>query len=565
MDLTNLISVARGEKEADLILKNGRIVNTFVGKIIEDDIAIYKDKIAGVGNYTNAKEIIDLKGDFIAPALMNGHVHIESSMLHPFYYAKALVPKGVLSVFTDLHEITNVSGLEGIKFVMYWAEKLPMDIFFMTPSCVPASDKETSGFNLTLKEIKEVLNYPEIIGLGEMMNFNGIINGDEEELEKIILAKGKVIDGHAPNLRGKQLNAYLSSGILSDHETTEYEEGKEKLEKGMFLMIREGSTEKNLETLLPLVNDKTYRRCIFITDDKSCFDLLKEGDIDDVVRKAIEFGLDPIRAIQMASINTAEYFHLFQKGGIGPGYSADLMSLSNLEKLEVDKVFYQGKLVAKQGKSLFSIPKIPLELNNTINFKPFNKNDLKLKAKTNQEKEKRIVIEIIPGQIKTRKMIEKMDIKDEKVVPNIKKDILKLVVIERHKATGNIGIGLVKGFGLTEGAFASTHAHDSHNIVCVGTNDDDIIAAIKEIKKLQGGFVVCEGGEIKAKVSLPIAGLLSNKPLKKVVSEYKDLLREVEKLGDLPPAPFDILSFLTLAVIPEVRLTDLGLVDLTAN
>lgn len=565
MDLANLIGVARGERKADLILKNGRIVNTFVGEIKEDDIAIYRDRIAGVGNYTKANEIIDLKGEFIAPALMNGHVHIESSMLHPFYYAKALVPKGVLSVFTDLHEITNVSGLEGIKFVMYWAEKLPMDIYFMTPSCVPASDKETSGFNLTLKDIKEVLNYPEILGLGEMMNFEGIINGDEEELEKIILAQGKVIDGHAPNLKGKELNAYLSAGIFSDHETTEYEEGKEKLEKGMFLMIREGSTEKNLETLLPLVNDNTYRRCIFITDDKSCFDLLNEGDIDDVVRKAIDYGLDPIKAIQMATINTAEYFRLFQKGGIAPGYSADLITLENLEKLDVNKVFYQGKLVAKQGKSLFSIPKIPLELNNTINFKPFNRDELQLKANSNQDREERIIIEIIPGQIKTKKIVEMMNIKDRLILPNLEEDILKLVVIERHKATGNIGIGLVKGFGLKKGALASTHAHDSHNIVCVGVNDNEIMTAIQEIKKLQGGFVVSKEGKIKAKVPLPIAGLLSNMPLNKVVSEYKALLREADKLGNLPPAPFDILSFLTLAVIPEVRLTDLGIVDLTTN
>jgi adenine deaminase len=416
---------------------------------------------------------------------------------------------------------------------------------------------------LTLEDINEVLNYPEIIGLGEMMNFEGIINGQEEELEKLLLAEGKVIDGHAPNLRGKELNAYLSAGIFSDHETTEYEEGKEKLEKGMFLMIREGSTEKNLDTLLPLVNDNTYRRCILVTDDKSCFDLLKEGDIDHVVRKAIGKGLDPIRAIQLTTINTAEYFGLIHKGGIGPGYSADLITLKNLERLEVDKVFYQGNLVSKKGKSLFSIPKIPMELNNTINIKPFDQEDLQLRAKTDQKKQERAIIEIIPGQIITKKIKDFMEVKGGLIHPNKEKDILKLVVVERHHASGNMGIGLVKGFGLQSGAIGSTHAHDSHNIVCIGTNDSDIFNAIEEINKMQGGFVVSKDEEIMAKVPLPIAGLLSNKPLKDVVNEYDRLLKEADKLGDLPPAPIDILSFLTLAVIPEIRLTDLGLVDLT--
>jgi len=557
MDLKELISVARGEIPADLLLKNARIVNTFVGEIEQADVAIYSDRIAGVGDYSKAKEIIDLQGQFLAPGLINGHTHIESSMLHPARYAEAVVPRGTLAVVTDLHEIANVCGSEGIKFVTDVTRKLPLDMLFMAPSCVPATHLETSGAQISSKEVKKILAHPKIIGLGEMMNFPGVVSGDEEVLKKISASKGKIIDGHAPGLAGKELNAYLSAGILSDHESTTLEEGKEKLRRGMYLMIREGSSEKNLDALLPLVTDNTYKRCFFVVDDRNCSDLLREGDIDAVVRKAIDRGLEPIRAIQMATINAAEYFRLHDRGGIGPGYIANLITITDLAKLNIDMVFHQGKLVAKQGKPLFPLPPITLELRDTVRIKPPMGKSLKIAAVDKTYP----VIEIVPGQIVTKKAVEKMRVVDGAIMPDVERDILKLVVVERHRASGNIGVGLVKGFGVKNGALASSVAHDSHNIIAVGTNDFDILKAIEEINRLQGGLVVCADVEILAALPLPIAGLLSPEPLEVVVSQHEKVERTAASLGNLPPAPFALLSFLALPVIPELRLTDLGLVD----
>jgi adenine deaminase len=566
MNLKELISVARGEIPADLLLKNARIVNTFIGEIEQADVAIYGDRIAGVGDYDKAKEIIDLQGRFLAPGLINGHTHIESSMLHPARYAQAVVPRGTLAVVTDLHEIANVCGSAGIKFVTDWARKLPLDMLFLAPSCVPATHLETSGAQINSKEVKRILAHPKIIGLGEMMNFPGVVSGDEEVLQKIGASQGRVIDGHAPGLTGKELNAYLSAGILSDHESTTLEEGKEKLRRGMYLMIREGSSEKNLDALLPLVTDNTYKRCFFVVDDRSCSDLLQEGDIDAVVRKAVSRGLEPVRAIQMATINAAEYFRLHDRGAIGPGYMANLITITDLAKLEIEMVFYQGKLVAKQGKPFFPLYPITLELKDTVRIKPPTAKSLSLRApivsgRSNLSEESHPVIEIIPGQIVTKKAVENIKVVNGAVMPDVERDILKLVVVERHKASGNIGVGLVRGFGLKKGALASSVAHDSHNIIAVGANDLDILKAIEEINRLQGGLVVCADLEILASLPLPIAGLLSPEPLDAVVSQYETVEKAAASLGNLPPAPFSILSFLALPVIPELRLTDLGLVD----
>jgi adenine deaminase len=557
MDLRELISVARGETPADLLLKNARIVNTFIGETEQANVAICGDRIAGIGDYDEAKETIDLQGQFLAPGFINGHTHIESSMLHPARYAQAVVPRGTLTVVTDLHEIANVCGSEGIKFVTDVARKLPLDMLFMAPSCVPATHLETSGAQISSREVQKILAHPRIIGLGEMMNFPGVVSGDEEVLKKISASKGKVIDGHAPGLTGKELNAYLSAGIASDHESTNAEEGMEKLRRGTYLMIREGSSEKNLDALLPLVTDNTYKRCFFVVDDLSCSDLLWEGDIDAVVRKAIERGLEPVRAIQMATINTAEYFRLYDRGAIGPGYVANLVTITDLATLEIDRVFYQGKLVARQGKALFLLPPVNLELRDTVRIRPIMRKSLKIAAVD----ETYPVIEIIPGQIVTRKTVEKMKVVDGTVMPDLERDILKLVVVERHKGSGNIGVGLVKGFGLKKGALASSVAHDSHNIIAVGNDDLDILKSIEEINRLQGGLVVCANLEILASLPLPIAGLLSPEPLDVVVSQHEVVERTAASLGDLPPAPFAILSFLALPVIPELRLTDLGLVD----
>jgi len=553
-----LISAAKGETPADLLLRNARVVDTLAGGERQGNVAIYGGRIAGIGDYDRAKESIDLQGAYLAPGLINGHTHIESSMLHPVQYAQAVVPRGTLALVTDLHEIANVCGFEGIEFVRAWAEKLPLDILLMAPSCVPATALETSGARIGVAEVRKLLSYPDVIGLGEVMNFPGVLGGDKEILGKIAAAEGRTIDGHAPGLHGKELSAYAAAGIRSDHESTTLEEGRERLEEGMYLMIREGSSEKNLDTLLPLVTDKSYKRCLFVVDDRSCSDLLHEGDIDSVVRKAISRGLEPIRALQLATINAAEHFRLYDRGAIAPGYLANLITVTDLSNLEIDMVFYRGKLVAMQGKPLSPPPSITSELTDTVHIKHPTMESLKLAPAG----ETYPVIEIVPGQIVTRKRIEKVKVVDGRVVPDLDRDILKLVVVERHQATGNVGLGLVKGFGLKQGALASSVAHDSHNIVAVGTTDLDILRAIEEVARLQGGLVACARGEIISRLPLPVAGLLSPEPLKAVVAQHDALESAAAKLGNLPPAPFSLLSFLALPVIPELRLTDLGLVDI---
>jgi len=550
--LADLISVAKGELPADLLLANARVINVFSSEIESGNVAIYGDRIAGVGDYQRAKKVLDLGGKYIAPGLINGHIHPESSMLDIGQHARAVVPHGTTALITDLHEIANVCGMEGIKYVLDYARRLPFDLFLMAPSCVPATHLETSGASLGPEDIRQVLKWKECLGLGEVMNFPGVLSGDETVLRKISLATGKIIDGHAPGVTGKNLSAYIAAGIHSDHESVSIDEAREKLQLGMTIMIREGSSEKNLETLLPLVTDKTYNRCLFVVDDRSCADLLRDGDIDAVVRKAIGLGLDPVRAIQLATINPAQYFRRDGLGGIAPGYMANLIVLSDLRRLQIDMVFYQGDMVAQEDKPLFTLPKATTELTSTVNIKPFNIEALRFLASG----EVMPIIEVVPGQIITRKRLEKI-----KAIPDTSRDILKLVVVERHKATGNIGVGLVSGFGLKRGALASSIAHDSHNVIAVGASDEDIFTAIKEIERLQGGLVATAGGKVLASLALPVAGLLSDQPLEIVVSKLEGLEKIAGELGTKLSSPFATLSFLALPVIPEIRLTDLGVVD----
>ena len=559
--LAGLISVAKGESPADLVLTNARVVNVFTGEVETGSVAIYGDRIAGVGDYHQARQVIDLGGKYLAPGLINGHTHIESSMLDIGQYARAVVPRGTLAVVTDLHELANVCGLDGIRYILGCARRLPLELFLMAPSCVPATHLETSGACLEAKGLKRVLGWRGVIGLGEMMNFPGVIGGDSNVLNKINLAKGSIIDGHAPGVTGKDLSAYIAAGIYSDHESVSLEEAREKLRQGMYIMVREGSSEKNLEALLPLVTDKTYKRCLFVVDDRSCADLLRDGDIDTVVRKAIRLGLEPVRAIQLATINAAEYFGLDRLGAIAPGYIANLIVLDSLSDFKVNLVFHRGRLVARDGKALFSLHRFggrrPVT---TVNIKPFGIEALRIVARGETEP----VIEIVPGQIITRKRLEKVKVCDGVIVPDTSRDILKLVVVERHRATGNIGLGLVKGFGLKKGALVSSIAHDSHNIIAVGADDEDIYTGIKEIERLQGGLAVVAGGKILASLALPIGGLLSDQPLETVVTKLEGLKALAMELGIKLPSPFATLSFLALPVIPEIRLTDLGLVDVNA-
>ncbi|AQW62365.1 adenine deaminase [Dehalococcoides mccartyi] len=557
-NLSQLIKVARGETEADLVLLNARVINVFNAEIEQTNVAVFDGKIAGVGDYRHGKEVIDLKGAYLLPGLINGHTHVESSMLDIAQYARAVVSNGTLALITDLHEISNVCGKEGIDYVLDASADLPLSIFLQVPSCVPATHLETAGAEINSQDVADLLRLPNVTGLGEMMNFPGVLFGVPSVLDKIIAATGKVMDGHAPGLSGKDLNAYISAGIHSDHECIHLAEAKEKLARGMYIMIREGSSEKNLAELLPLVTDQTYKRCLFVVDDRSCADLKSDGDIDAVVRKAIRLGLDPVRAIQLASINTAEYFHLQGHGAIAPGYLANMIVCQNLEQLDIDMVFHKGKLVAEKGQALFKPQsRIPKSLLNSIHIKPFNTEDLVLKTIQPQIP----VIEVIPGQIVTRRLDLKIPAENGVIKANTELDLLKIVVLERHHQSGNIGHGLIRGFGLKKGAIASSVAHDSHNVVAVGTNDADLYTAIKELERINGGIALAVDGQVTASVSLPVAGLLSTKPLEEVVTELEEINNQVAKLGCKLSAPFATLSFMALPVIPELRLTDLGLVD----
>ena len=558
---SKLISVARGNSPADLILSNARVINTFTGEVETGNVAIFGGKIAGIGDYHNAKETIDLKGRYLAPGLINGHTHLESSMLDVPQYARAVVSRGTSAIITDLHEIANVCGMEGIRYVLDIARRLPLDLFLMAPSCVPATHLETSGAVISADDIRKMLRWGECIGLGEMMNYPGVLAGNEDVLRKIRIAGARPVDGHAPGLTGKDLAVYIGAGIGSDHESVTLEEAQEKLRRGMFIMIREGSSEKNLEALLSLVNDNTWYRCMFVVDDRSCVDLLHDGDIDAVLRKAIGLGLDPVRAIQMVTINPANYFRLSGLGAISPGYYANLIVLDQLQDLKINKVFYRGKLVAREGKALFPAGKSTSNnLPSTINIRPFTRDSFKLKT----NKDDYPVIEVVPGQIITRNKSIKTPAGKREIIADIEKDILKIAVVERHMATGNIGVGLISGFGLKKGALASSIAHDSHNIVVVGTNDDDMYLAVEEIERMRGGLVVVADGKVLGNLPLPVAGLLADLPLESVVADLSALEKTASELGTALPSPFSTLSFMALPVIPELRVTDLGLVDVNA-
>ncbi|HEX9017210.1 MAG TPA: adenine deaminase [Chloroflexota bacterium] len=561
MNSRRLVSVARGETAADLLLRDARVVNTFTGEVERGNVAVSGGLIAGVGDYSEAREVVDLGGRYLSPGLLDAHVHVESSLLNVDQYARAVVPRGVLAVVTDLHEIANVTGLDGVRYVADGSRRLPMDIFFTAPSCVPASDLETSGARLTASDLKRLYRSRAVVGLGEMMDYLGVLGGDGATLEKIRTARGAV-DGHAPGLTGRALNGYIAPGVESDHESVDLEEGREKLRRGLHLMIREGSAERNLEALLPLVTDRTYHRCMFVVDDRDPLDIWREGDLDSVVRRAISLGLDPVRAIQLASLNPARYFGLKRLGAIAPGYWANLAVISDLERFEVEDVYYRGRRVASRSRSLFDDPlPLPDWIVNTVRVKPFSVERLALHASGRTFP----AIEIVPRQILTRRVDVEPKREGSVVVADPSRDLLKVVVVERHHATGNIGVALVKGFGLKRGAIGSSVAHDSHNIVVVGVGDADIYAAVRAVEAMQGGLVCVLDGQVSAALPLPIAGLLSAEPLEAVVEKVQALEEAARALGCRVEAPYSVLSFLPLSVIPELRITDRGLVDASAG
>jgi len=556
--LKERIQIASGDGIADLLIKNGRVVDVFSGQIEKKDVAIFGGVIVGFGDY-QAREIIDVKGDFLSPGLIDGHVHIESSMVTIPEFARAVLPNGTTTVVTDPHEIANVLGREGIRFMAESARGLPLNVFIMLPSCVPATHMETSGATLRAIDLKSLFKEPWAIGLAEMMNFPGVIFRNPEVIKKIEMAKGKRIDGHAPMLSGKGLYAYLTAGIRSDHECTTLREAKEKLKNGMWIMIREGTTARNLRALLLLVQPKNARRFLFVTDDRHPKELLEEGHIDSMVRQAIRWGIDPILAIQMATLNPAEYFRLDDLGAIAPSYRADIVSFDHLGRFQIKKVFKDGVLVADNGKMLSSSirkRKSP-KVKGSVRIKPLKNNSFLLRSDESLAK----VIQLIPDQIITKKGVKKILLKEGVAHPNIKEDILKIVVVERHKATGNIGIGFVQGFGLKKGAIGSSVAHDSHNLVIVGTNDQDILKAAEVIQAMSGGLVAVLDGRVLASLPLPIAGLMSEASVAQVNLQLEALHHAAKNLGCEIPDPFMTLSFLSLPVIPELKITDKGLVD----
>jgi adenine deaminase len=551
------LSIARGEKPAELFFKNARLVNVLSGEIHPADVAVEDGRVIGFGDYA-ANTVIDLQGAYLAPSLIDGHFHVESSLLTAPEFARAVVPHGTGAVVIDPHEYANVLGLDGIRYVLESTKNLAVDFFIMLPSCVPATTLETAGARLTVDDLKLMISDERIAGVAELMNYPGVFLGMESELAKIEAGKGKAIDGHAPGLRGKNLNAYVLAGVRSDHESTELEEAREKLRLGMHILLREGSTERNLAHLLPLINTHNAGNCSFATDDKLPDDLAHEGHIDHCVRKVIAAGVPPITALQIATINTARHYRLRNFGAIAPRFWADFVVFDDLKTFVARQVYKKGILVAENGKYMAKSPEATHLPRSTMNLRYDATKDFAVRAKGASQIK---VIAIIPDQIVTKQLIETPKVEHGEIVADTTRDILKLVVVERHRATGKVGVGFVRGFKLKNGALASSVAHDAHNVVVVGTNDADIVCAIQRLEKLQGGLVAVAGGDVKAELGLPIAGLVSDKPLNEVIKHMADLNAAAHALGSDLAAPFMTLSFLSLSPIPELKLTDQGLID----
>jgi adenine deaminase len=555
------VAIAQGEYPAELVLTGGRVLNVFTEELIEADVAIDAGSIVAIGHYPDARQVIDVQGGIIAPSFIDAHIHTESSLLWMPEFARAVVPHGTGAIVTDPHEMANVAGLPGIEAMRQAAQSVPLQVAFTAPSCVPASPHESPGATFGPEEIEEMLGWPETIALGEMMNYPGLLAGTQDVAEIMARSRGRRRDGHSPMLTGPALQAYAGAGIHADHETTSLAEAEEKLRAGLMLMIREGSSEKSLFELLPAITDKTYPRICFASDDRDCHDLHEIGHVDDILRRAIAAGLDPIRAIRMATWNAAEFWRLEEMGAVAPGYLANLVVLDDLESVAVSRTLYRGKVVAENGALITEMPEpeIPHELMHTVHVAPVRRSQLAIDAADATKG-----IELIPGQIVTRLVDISPATEGGKAVSDPAQDLLKAVSIERHQATGRAGVGFVRGFGLQRGAVASTVAHDAHNIVAVGASDEDILAAIALVAESQGGLAVVADGQVLGHLPLPIAGLMSPEPLDSVAGAYADLRNAAKSLGSTLDDPFGQLAFLSLSVIPEARITDRGLLDLTA-
>ena len=548
-----LIAVAAGREKADLVLKNAKYLNVFSNEFLCGDIAVANGLIAGVGKYDGKTEI-DVSGKLVLPGFIDAHIHLESSMVTPAEFAKAVVAHGTTTVITDPHEITNVMGIDGVEYMIQASQNLPIDVHFMMPSCVPATEIDESGAELDCKDIDLYLDNKKVLGLAEMMNYVGVINGDKNVLSKIVTSQAhhKKIDGHAPELSGNDLNAYIAAGVYSDHECSTFENALEKLRKGQFIMIREGTAAHNLKALMPLLTQQYYARCMFATDDKHPSDLLHGGHIDYIVKQALKNGADPIVALKTATHHAARYFLLNNKGAIASGYLADIVVVDNLEDFNVETVFKRGKLVFDGEVKDFSAPTVDEKLAekcfDTFHLDSVTPSSFKVDGKLG-------LIGLVGGELLTRNLgtADKIDVEN---------DILKIACIERHKGTNHIGVGYVKGYSLKSGAVATSVAHDSHNIITVGCNDDDIAVAVNAIKDSKGGIAVVENGKIKALLELPIAGLMSDEPLTTVNEKLENAKLSAYELGaDKSIDPFMTLSFLSLPIIPSLRITTKGVFD----
>ncbi len=557
MSLEDRIRAGRGDQPADLLIQNARVVNVISGEIINTDVAVFAGRVIGFGHY-EALSYMDLEGRYLCPGFIDGHIHIESSMLTPPEFARAVVGHGTSAVICDPHEIANVLGIDGINYMLRASAGLPVTVYVMLPSCVPATHMETSGAELNSGDLALLLNRKRVIGIAEMMNYPGVVAGDHEALNKIRIAGGRRIDGHAPGLSGKDLCAYIDAGIRSDHECVTAGEAREKLRLGMYIMVREGTTEKNLKELISIVNDQNSRQFMFVTDDRHPEDVLEEGHIDHLVRMAIAEGVSPMTAIQMATINTAQYFGLRRVGAVVPGFSADFAILDDLERVKVSRVIKEGRVVADKGRALdFDSEPAVHGIRGTVNIDSDSIKDLSVKAEGSQM----LVIGIVPGQIVTEKLVVEPKVEGGFVVADTDNDILKMAVVERHRASGNVGLGFVRGMGLKLGAIASSVAHDSHNIIVVGTNDGDMRAAIEEIVRMNGGAVVAVDRKPLAKLPLPVAGLMSDQSAVDVATAAREVLGAANELGCELDDELISLSFLALPVVPSLKLTDMGLVD----
>jgi adenine deaminase len=557
----SIMQKARGLEKAELVLKNGRIINVYTNEIEAGDIAIENGMIIGIGNYDGIKEI-DMKNHYIAPGLIDGHVHIESSMLTPAEFAKLIVPKGTTTIIADPHEIANVSGVEGIKFMLENSKDLPLNVYIMLPSCVPATSMENAGAKITAEDIESLRGLPNVLGLGEVMDYPAVLEGERTIHEKIRVMTPMPIDGHAPDIIGNDLNAYITAGVMTDHECTEVNSMIERLRRGMYVHLREGSVTRNLSTLLKGITKDNKHRVLFCTDDKHPEDIKKEGHINYNINLATKEKIEPLDAICMATINAAQCYKLDHLGAIAPGKDADLIVFEDLYDIEPILVFKKGKIVAKCDEALFETK---ASLNDSIvDSVHFNGEDIHLKLPLKSEKVK--VIELIESNITTKKIIEKVKIKNNYFQYDQDKDILKLALIERHHNTKNVGIGLVKGFGFKNGALATTIAHDSHNLAVVGDSDEAMMTAIKKIKEIKGGIVLVKDHKVVDYLQLEIGGIMTNQGAD-IVSERLRNMHEIIKtmgLNEKIDDPFIQLSFLSLPVIPELKLTDLGLFDVNA-